>query len=81
MKRKLSLLMAFMMAATLLPAQPAFAASRNAFNKTVSATSDDILDETTGVILTLANDSATIKGAKPGHLTHLLGEWITIMIQ
>ena len=66
MKRKLSLLMAFMMAATLLPAQPAFAASKNAFNKTVSATSDDILDAATGVILTLANDSATIKGAKPG---------------
>ncbi|MGP1488524.1 MAG: stalk domain-containing protein [Peptoanaerobacter stomatis] len=66
MKRKLSLLMAFMMAATLLPAQPAFAASRNSFNKSVSATSDDILDETTGVVLTLAEDSATIKGAKAG---------------
>ncbi|EHL18075.1 hypothetical protein HMPREF9630_01331 [Peptoanaerobacter stomatis] len=67
MKRKLSLLMAFMMAATLLPAQPAFAATRNVINKTITTTSDAITDETTGVVLTLGVDSAaSIYGAKAG---------------
>lgn len=56
MKRKLSLLMAFMMAATLLPAQPVFAASSNSINKTISALSNDKLGaSTTGVILKITN--------------------------
>lgn len=72
MKRKLSLLMAFMMAATLLPAQPAFAATRNVINKTITTTSDAITDETTGVVLTLGVDNAaSIYGAKAGQYFEL----------
>lgn len=62
MKRKLALLMAFMMAATLVPAQPANAATKNVVNKTVTAASDSKLDNATGVMLTLGKEGDTIKG-------------------
>lgn len=76
MKRKLALLMAFMMAATLVPAQPADAATKNVMNKTVTATSSGTLDTATGVILSMSEDGTTIKGAKPGDYfeLHLTGD-------
>ncbi|EJP25705.1 copper amine oxidase N-terminal domain protein [Peptostreptococcaceae bacterium AS15] len=66
MKRKLALLMAFMMTAAMVPASHVDAATRNALNKTVSATSSSIVDDTSGVILSMTKDNGTvsIKGAK-----------------
>lgn len=78
MKRKLALLMAFMMTATLVPASHVDAASRNAVNRTASATSSSLIDETSGVALSLAKDGGgvSIKGAKNGDYfeLHLDGE-------
>ncbi|RKW53552.1 MAG: copper amine oxidase N-terminal domain-containing protein, partial [Lachnospiraceae bacterium] len=78
MKRKLALLMAFMMTATLVPASHVDAASRNAVNRTASATSSSLIDATSGVALSLAKDNGvtSIKGAKVGDYfeLHLDGE-------
>ena len=78
MKRKLALLMAFMMTAAMVPASHVDAASRNTINKTISATSSSIVDETSGVTLTMSKDSAvmSIKGARNGDYfeLHLDGE-------
>lgn len=78
MKRKLALLMAFMMTAALVPASHVDAASRNAVNRTASATSSSLIDATSGVALSLAKDNgvASIKGAKVGDYfeLHLDGE-------
>lgn len=70
--------MAFMMTATLVPASHVDAASRNAVNRTASATSSSLIDETSGVALSLAKDGGgvSIKGAKNGDYfeLHLDGE-------
>lgn len=78
MKRKLALLMAFMMTAAMVPASHVDAASRNSINKTISAVSSSIVDETSGVALTMSKDQAvmSIKGARNGDYfeLHLDGE-------
>ena len=78
MKRKLALLMAFMMTAALVPASHVDAASRNSINKTVSATNSSLVDETSAVILSLDKDQAvaSVAGLKAGQEfeLHLDGE-------
>ena len=66
------------MTATLVPASFVDAASRNAVNRTASATSSSLIDATSGVALSLAKDNGvtSIKGAKVGDYfeLHLDGE-------
>ena len=67
MKRKLALLMAFMMTAAMVPASHVDAASKNAVNKVTTAINSAIVDETSRVTLSLGEDSAAttvIKGAR-----------------
>lgn len=69
--------MAFMMTATLVPASHVDAASRNAVNRTASATSSSLIDETSGVALSLAKDGGgvSIKGAKKWRLLRTSLRW------
>jgi|GEM_PF-829201 len=66
MKRKLALLMAFMMTAAMVPASHVDAASRNAVSKSITAVNSAIVDETSGVVLSFSNDTAvaSIEGAE-----------------
>ena len=60
MKRKMSLLMAFMMAATLVPAQQSNAATKNTVESVVTVESDTKLtDPTTGTSLKVTVDNGT----------------------
>ena len=78
MKRKLALLMAFMMTAAMVPASHVDAASRNAVSKSITAVNSGIVDETSGVALSFSNDTAvaSIEGAEAGDEfeLHLDGE-------
>ena len=66
MKRKLALLMAFMMTAAMVPASHVDAASRNAVSKSITAVNSARVDETSGVVLSFSNDTAvaSIEGAE-----------------
>ena len=60
MKRKMSLLMAFMMAATLVPAQQSNAATKNTVASVVTVESDtNLTSETTGTSLKVTVDNGT----------------------
>ena len=60
MKRKMSLLMAFMMAATLVPAQQSNAATKNTVTSVVTVESDtNLTSPTTGTSLTITVDNGT----------------------
>lgn len=79
MKRKLALLMAFMMTAAMVPASHIDAATRNAVSKTITAVNSAIVDETSAVTLAMDVDTASsvaIAGAVAGDEfeLHLDGE-------
>ena len=79
MKRKLALLMAFMMTAAMVPASHVDAATRNAVSKTITAVNSAIVDETSAVTLAMDVDTASsvaISGAMAGDEfeLHLDGE-------
>ena len=59
MKRKLALLMAFMMTAAMVPASHVDAATRNAVSKTITAVNSAIVDETSAVTLAMDVDTAS----------------------
>ena len=67
MKRKLALLMAFMMTAAIVPASHVDAASKNAMSKTLTAINSAVLDASSDVILYLGEDNSSsttiVKGA------------------
>ena len=74
MKRKLALLMAFMMTAAMVPASHVDAASKNAMSKTLTAINSAVLDASSDVILYLGEDSSNttiVKGAANGNYFEL----------